>query len=118
MRAPRPLPDRGTIGVFAPSSSFPADRFSAGVTLLESLGFTVRVPDSARATHGYLAGDDQSRIAAIHALLDDPSVDALWAARGGYGLHRIVDRIDPARIARASKPIIGFSDVCALHALA
>lgn len=121
MRAPRAVHlDRGrpTVGVFAPSSPFPTERFAAGLTAVEALGFDVRVHPSAHQTLGYLAGDDATRLAAIYALLDDPSVDVLWAARGGYGLHRLVDRLDPARVVAAGKPIVGFSDVCALHAVA
>lgn len=121
MRAPRAVRlDRGrpTVGVFAPSSPFPPERFSAGLAALESLGFDVHVHPTAYASLGYLAGDDATRLAAIHALLDDPAIDVLWAARGGYGLHRLLDRLDPARIAAAGKAIVGFSDVCALHAVA
>lgn len=106
----------GVLGVFAPSSPFPEDRFEAGVRVLEGLGFQVRVPEAARARTGYLAGDDAHRAAAFTALLEDPEVDGLIAARGGYGLHRILDRLDPERLARADKPVVGFSDLSALHA--
>lgn len=81
------------------------------------MGFRVKVPPAARASRGYLAGEDAHRLAAFQALLEDPEVDVLMAARGGYGLHRIIDQIDPERVARAAKPIVGFSDITALHLL-
>lgn len=117
-RLPRFVGPGATVGVIAPASPFPAERFAAGVAALEGLGFAVTVHPSAYAVDGYLAGDDATRIQALHDALQDPSIDVIWAARGGYGLHRIVDRIDVALLARAAKPIVGFSDVCALHALA
>ncbi len=106
-----------TVGVIAPASPFPPERFAAGLTALESLGYAARVHPHTYAVDGYLAGDDALRVEALHAALDDPEVDVVWAARGGYGVHRILDRIDPDRIAAAAKPIVGFSDICALHAL-
>lgn len=121
VRAPRAVHvarGRPTVGVFAPSSPFPPERLAAGLAALEALGFDARVHPSAHQTLGYLAGDDATRLASFHALLDDPEIDVLWAVRGGYGLHRLVDRLDPARVAAAGKPIVGFSDVCALHAVA
>lgn len=109
---------QGTVGVFAPSSPFPSERYLAGLDRIRSLGFDVIEGPDLRARTGYLAGDDDTRLASLHALLEDDQVDIVWAARGGYGLHRIVDRIDAALIASAQKPIVGFSDVCALHAIA
>ena len=46
--------------------------------------------------------------------LSSPDYAAVWIARGGYGLTRILDRLEPERIAR--RPVIGFSDVTALFA--
>jgi muramoyltetrapeptide carboxypeptidase len=111
----RAVPEGGTIGVFAPSSPFVHDRFDRGLEILRGLGFSVRVHPQAEARLGYLAGDDDLRADAFGALLDDPTVDAIMAARGGYGAHRWIDRFDFARARDARKPLIGFSDVCAIH---
>lgn len=108
----------GRVGVFAPSSPYPEDRFTRGLDVLRNLGWSIELPDGLDAHAGYLAGDDDHRLAQLHALLDDPNIDVIWAARGGYGLHRLLDGIDVERLARARKPIIGFSDICALHAVA
>ena len=107
----------GRLGIFAPSSPFPEDRFEAGCARLRALGFELLVPPATRARHGYLAGTDQARARAFHELLDDPEVTGLIAARGGYGLHRVVDRLDAERLRATTKPIVGFSDLSALHGL-
>ncbi len=103
--------------MFAPASPFPDDRYDAGKAVLESRGWTIFEPDGLRARQGYLAGSDAHRLELFHRLLDDPKVDVLWAARGGYGLHRIADRVDVEKVRAANKAIVGFSDLCALHAV-
>jgi muramoyltetrapeptide carboxypeptidase len=66
----------------------------------------------ARDVWGRFAGTDDDRLADLTDALQDPSVDAILCSRGGYGLQRIIDRVPPI-----TKPIIGFSDITALHQL-
>ena len=66
----------------------------------------------ARDRWGRFAGTDEDRLADLIEALHDPSVDAILCSRGGYGLQRIIDRVP-----RITKPIIGFSDITALHQL-
>jgi len=65
---------------------------------------------------GYLAGRDRDRLHDINIALRDPNIDAIWAVRGGYGIIRILDGIDYDALSRTPKPIIGYSDITALHA--
>lgn len=104
-----------TIGVFAASGPFEPDRFEAGLARLRLAGATVRLAPGLQAREGYLAGPDAARLAGLEALLEDPEVDGLLAVRGGYGITRILDALDPRAFERANKPIAGFSDVTALH---
>jgi muramoyltetrapeptide carboxypeptidase len=93
------------------------DRFAAGAAIL---GARYRLVHSERifARTGYLAGSDDERLAELEAALADPSTKAVVCARGGYGLTRILGRLGDAPLRRAPKPIVGFSDVTALHAFA
>lgn len=63
------------------------------------------------ARHGHFAGDDEARLAAFVEVANDPQVDAVWFAMGGYGACRIAGpalaRLGPA--ARA-KTYLGYSD--------
>ncbi len=65
---------------------------------------------------GYLAGNDRDRLNDINAALRDPTIDALWCLRGGYGMIRILADIDYDALSRTPKAIIGYSDITALHA--
>ena len=64
----------------------------------------------ARDAWGRFAGTDEHRLADIVDAINDPEVDLILCSRGGYGLQRIIDRVPPI-----TKPLIGFSDITALH---
>jgi len=63
----------------------------------------------------YFSGTDEERIEDLQHMLDDENVKAILCARGGYGLTRIIDKIDFTNFKKNPKWIIGFSDVTILH---
>ncbi len=77
---------------------------SAPLTLaakrLKALGFDVTIDPAARARHQRFAGDDETRLAALHRVAIEAPAIAL-ASRGGYGLSRLLDRIDWPLIAKS-----------------
>jgi muramoyltetrapeptide carboxypeptidase len=83
---------------------------------VRSFGWEAVIGEHALARDGYFAGSDAYRAADLNNALLDDSIDAVWCLRGGYGAMRILDTIDYDAIARRPKPIIGYSDITALHA--
>jgi muramoyltetrapeptide carboxypeptidase len=67
--------------------------------------------------HGQFAGTDAERAADFQAALDDPSCRAILIMRGGYGSHRILDKINLDGFKKSPKWLVGFSDVTAIHGL-
>ena len=63
----------------------------------------------------YLGGTDEQRADELNAMIRDPKVRAIFPVRGGYGLTRILDRVDYADLQRDPKIITGFSDLTGLH---
>ena len=63
----------------------------------------------------YLAGPDSARLADLNAALADPTVDAVWCLRGGYGMMRYLPEIDFGALATRPKALVGYSDVTAAH---
>ncbi len=114
LRKPRALRPGGTIGIAAPAGPIDRERLEAGAALWRAAGFRVLYDESVLAQHGYLAGDDAHRAQALMTLVDDPDVDAIVCARGGYGCHRIISRLDAKRVRAAAKPLVGYSDVTTL----
>lgn len=84
---------------------------------LAALGFEVQVDEAATLKHQRFAGDDDARLAAIHRVAAQAPGIAL-AARGGYGLTRLLDRIDWRLIARSIEQgtrWVGHSDMTTLQ---
>lgn len=106
------------IYVYSPSGAV-RDRaaFARAVRRLEKMGHTVEVDADALRSHQRFAGDDATRLAALHRAADSGAHVAL-ISRGGYGLTRILGGIDYERIARAVQrgtQFVGFSDFTALQ---
>lgn len=101
------------VRIEAPSSPFPMDKLRAGVERLRAAGWIVDDETSLlRGRHAYLNGDDDERRRSLEAALR-ADVDVVWLARGGYGLTRIVGRLEaPPR----GPVVVGFSDATALFA--
>ena len=114
LRKPRALPPGGTIGIAAPASAVDAERLAAGEARWRKAGFRTLRRDDLLSRHRYLAGDDARRASELAELWADPRVDAIVCARGGYGCHRIMDRLDPRAARVAAKPLVGYSDITTL----
>jgi len=116
LRKPRPLLPGGHVAVLAISSPSKPDRIEAAKRHLEEAGVRVTLARNIyQVERSYLAGSDEERLAEINHYLNSEDIDAFFFARGGYGAMRILDRIDYHAIARNPRPIIGFSDLTALH---
>ena len=84
---------------------------------LTALGFKVTLDESVKARHQRFAGDDDARLATLHRVAAAAPSVAL-ASRGGYGLTRLLDRIEWKRIAKSVERgtrWVGYSDVTALQ---
>ncbi|HMV86370.1 MAG TPA: LD-carboxypeptidase [Blastocatellia bacterium] len=104
-----------TVAIVAPASNLKSDYLARGVAELERLGFRARhradILDKAR----YTAGSDARRAEELMQAFADPEIKAVWAARGGYGVMRILPLLDEALLRANPKIFIGYSDMTALH---
>lgn len=114
---PSPLPDGGHLAVLAISGPADETRILTAVGNLRARGFRVTLAENAltRGPGKYLAGDDSARAAAINQALANPEFDGFLFTRGGYGAMRILDAIDYELVRRDPRPIVGYSDITALH---
>ncbi len=115
VRVPRALREPATIGVCAPSGRVDEAALAQGTAYLQELGHHVIVPPQTVHAWRYFAGSDDERLEAFHALVDNREVDLVMAARGGYGLTRLLPRIDWAKVAASGKLFVGFSDFTAFN---
>lgn len=110
-----------TIGIVAPASRIdPAladDVAALARRLYPARPLMLRFHPQCFLSAGHFAGDDGARAAAFVDMANDPALDALWFARGGYGSCRLVDSVMPRLAAAARhKLYLGYSDAGALLA--
>lgn len=101
------------IRIISPSGAIDPAYIDGAKERLQRWGFELSEGAHARGSWGRFAATDDDRLTDLRDALSDPQVDLILCARGGYGLQRIIDRVPPI-----SKPILGFSDITALHQLA
>lgn len=109
------------VGIFAASSCVPAVEFKAGIEHLRKNGFEPVIAPQVSTQKFIFPGSDEERAQALYDFAADPSIEILWAARGGYGAGRllpILDRLTKEKGVPKKKLIIGYSDVTVLHEFA
>ena len=107
-----------TVGVVAPASWFPYHELADGLRILrEDWQLNVIEGNSLQAIDGPFAGSDDLRRDDLQRLFDDPTVRAVFAARGGYGCYRIADGLDLSGLRANPKWLVGFSDITVLLSL-
>jgi muramoyltetrapeptide carboxypeptidase len=120
MKLPLIVPPRliagDKVALISPASP-PKDRslLLLGETRLEQLGLEVVPGRHVLAQRGYLAGSDEQRLQDLEDAFRDPAVKAIFCARGGYGVARLLAGFDPALARRNPKALVGFSDITVLH---
>ena len=83
--------------------------------MLESWGLNVVLSNNIFNQNNHFSGTDIERRQDFQDALDDPSVKAIWSARGGYGSVRILDKLSFAKFKKQPKWIIGYSDITVFH---
>jgi muramoyltetrapeptide carboxypeptidase len=102
------------IAITCPAKKLPAPMTDA-IELLESWGLTVVLGETVNASYHQFAGDDDIRANDMQRFVDDDSIKAIIAARGGYGTIRMIDKVDFSRFKTNPKWLVGFSDITVLH---
>jgi muramoyltetrapeptide carboxypeptidase len=112
---PPPLKEGDVIGLTAPAGYITFEEVQPAAAVIRSWGFGLRYGETIGRRDGSLGGSDAERAADLQRMIDDPAVRAILCARGGYGVTRILDRLNLRPLRRDPKWIIGFSDITALH---
>lgn len=106
---------RTRVGVLALSSVVPQVELKRGVARLERAGFDVKVHAGVKKQSRFFAGDDRTRAQALLDYVQDPKIDVIWCARGGYGSARLLEMLRAHAVTPShAKCFVGLSDVTAL----
>ncbi|MFF0338996.1 LD-carboxypeptidase [Kribbella sp. NPDC004875] len=115
---PQRLRSGDRVAVVAPSGRVDAARLAIGQRHLESWGLEVVILPAVLAGHErfrYLAADDKARADDLRSAWLDPQFAAVFCARGGYGVQRMLEYVDLDELVAVPKWFVGFSDITALH---
>ena len=105
-----------TLAIIAPSAYAPKpEQVERAISRLQQRGWTVKNLVNIESRYQRFSSDEATRLAQLYQAIDDPEVDVVMALRGGYGLSRLLDQIDFARLAASAKLLVGFSDFTALQ---
>ena len=103
------------IGITCPSGYVSEERVAYAIAVLEKWGYQVRVGRTVGTEFHYFSGTDEERAADLQAMLDDTQIKAVLMGRGGYGMSRIIDRLDFTAFRQHPKLVCGFSDITVIH---
>lgn len=111
-RRPPMLRPGARVGLVAPAGPVTEERISAALAHCTLLEVEPVLGHAVRERTAYLAGSDAARLADLMRMMHDPSIDAVWALRGGYGTMRLLRAFEPPA---APRLYLGFSDNTAIH---
>ncbi|TDE18340.1 S66 peptidase family protein [Dyadobacter psychrotolerans] len=103
------------IGIVAPASTIRYEDVVPGINLLkETWNLEVVEGKTLKSSFNQFSARDEDRLTDLQHMLDDSSIKAIIAARGGYGCSRIIDQLNFTKFKKSPKWIVGFSDLTAI----
>jgi muramoyltetrapeptide carboxypeptidase len=110
------IPNKSKIAITATSSPLSTYEMRECIRFLKSEGFEYEIGNTIlkQSNSRYLSASDDERAEEFMKYIKDDTVDCILCGRGGYGVLRILEKLDFNEIRKNPKIIIGFSDVTAL----
>ena len=103
------------VAIVSPSWAIEKEKVLNAAIFLEKWGLKVRIGKNAFKIEGPFAGTDDERLFDLQSVTDDKNIKAVFCSRGGYGVSKIISRVDFSPLRKNPKWYIGFSDITVLH---
>ncbi len=104
-----------TIGILCPSGYMSYDKAATAIDTITNWGFKVVTGKTLGNQFHYFSGTDEERLSDLQRMMDAKELKAIFCARGGYGMGRIIEKLNFKKFKKNPKWIIGFSDITVLH---
>jgi len=101
--------------VIAPAGKLQKDDLTTGIQMLRDWGLDVVVGAHVFDGHGFFSATDENRLDDIQQAINRSDVNAIFCARGGFGIGKFIDKLDLTLLKEYPKWLIGFSDITLLH---
>ena len=111
------FPAYKSVAVVSPAGLPDAEKYQKNIELLRAAGVHVREYVAARSgnTPSYLAANAPERLEALNSAINDRDVELIICSRGGFGSVHLLENIDYTTLQKRDLPIMGYSDITALH---
>ncbi len=103
------------VAIISPAFAIDHDKIEAAAEVLKKWELKVNIGRNAFRKDGPFAGTDNERLSDFQAMTDNKKIKAIFCSRGGYGMLKIISRIDFSSLKKNPKWFIGFSDITVLH---
>jgi len=114
-KQPPYLKSGNEIAIVSPSFAIEEKKLVDAVGVLEKWGLKVQVGRNVLKQNGPFAGSDEERLSDLQEATDNPEIKAVICSRGGYGVAKIISKVDFSALEAAPKWYAGFSDITFLH---
>ncbi len=115
MFKPQAISKNAQVGVIAPASPVRKEFMELGKKELVCQGLDVRFANNVYEKGRYTAGNPMQRLEDLITLWDDPKIEAVFCARGGYGSMELLPFLNADHLSKCPKVFLGSSDVTAIH---
>jgi muramoyltetrapeptide carboxypeptidase len=103
------------VAIVSPAFAIDETKLGEAVKFLEAWGLKIHIGKNALKKEGPFAGTDNERLSDFQKMTDNKKIKAIFCSRGGYGILKIIDKIDFSSLKKSPKWYVGFSDVTVLH---
>lgn len=103
------------VGITCPAGAVSDSDIQYMVEQWRQWGFEVLLGETVGTSYYKFSAPDEQRLQDLQRMLDDDSIKAILFGRGGYGMVRIIDRLDFSRFVQHPKWLVGYSDITCLH---
>jgi muramoyltetrapeptide carboxypeptidase len=115
IKIPPYLNPNDVIGITSPAGFITFEDIQPAIEKMREWGYYIKVGNTIGKRDFNFGGTDDERLADLQSMIDDAGIKAIMCARGGYGLVRIIDKLDFTKFIAHPKWIIGFSDITVMH---
>jgi muramoyltetrapeptide carboxypeptidase len=103
------------VAIISPSGVIEKDKVLKAASVIEGWGLNVTIGKNVFKNDGPFAGSDNERLTDLQWVIDSEEIKAVFCSRGGYGVSKIIDKINFSPLRNNPKWFTGFSDITVLH---
>lgn len=103
------------VGIIAPAGIVKPEDIEPAIKILEEWGLKVNKGKHLYRSFHFFAGTDEQRLNDFQTMINDENIRAVFFARGGYGIIRLIEKLNFRKFKKSPKWLVGYSDITIVH---